>query len=542
MPALRRAIAAFHVLPKALGAGLSLFIALAVPALEAAPLRVAIAVDAGTLDPHALNAGSTAMMTRQVYEALVGRGQEMEKVPALAQSWTLEEPTRWRFRLRPGVVFHGGETFDADDVVFSIGRALAPTSDLKIFVAGIREARKVDELTVDIVTAGPDPVLPDKLTRVFIMDAGWARQHAVEQPQNYRTREETYAVRHANGTGPYRLVRREPDSRTELRRFERWWGATASGVGNVDDVSYLPIANDATRVSALLAGDIDFVLDVPPQAHAALQRESRITLAVGPENRTMFLGFNQRAEELPDSDVKGRNPFKDVRVRRAIYHAIDIAAMQRQVMRGQSVPTGSMWPPSVFGYAPEEDVRLPLDRTRARGLLAEAGYANGFRVSLDCSNNRYVADEQICVALAAMLAQVGIEARVNAQPFGNFVAKVQRGESSFFLLGWAAATFDALMTLDAIIHSPGTGAVGGNNFSGYSNPGVDALIDKIRVTVDPDSRLALIRQAHRLHNEDVGHIPLHHQTIAWAMRAGIRAVLQPENQLDVKWVTVGPPR
>lgn len=519
---------------------LALLVGWPTPIGAAATLRVAMAVDAGTLDPHALNAGSTAMMTRQVYEPLVGRGRAMEKVPGLALAWTLEEPTRWRFRLRPGVRFHDGAAFDADDVVFSIGRVRAPTSDLKIFVSGIREARRVDDLTVDILTDGPDPVLPDKLTRVFIMDAAWSRSHAVEQPQNYRNREETYAVRHANGTGPYRLVRREPDSRTELQRFDGWWGRSEDQVGNVSDVVYLPIANDATRISALLAGDIDFILDVPPQAQATLQRDVRVKLVEGPENRTIFLGMNQQLAELADSDVKGRNPFKDLRVRQAIYHAIDIDAIHLRTMRGHSVITGAMWAPSVFGYARDEDVRLPFDRERARRLLADAGFPSGFSVGMDCSNNRYVSDEQICVAIVAMLAQVGIRVNLNAQPFARFVPRLQRRESSFFLLGWAAATFDALITLEAIIQTPGTGAAGSANFSGYSNAAIDALIATTRTEADPGRRLDLLRRAHRLHNQDVGHIPLHHQTIAWAMRSGIDAVIQPENQLDVKWVRVAP--
>lgn len=502
----------------------------------AASLRVGVATDAGTLDPHALNAGTTAAVTRQIYEALVGRDRDMAKIPGLATAWSLEEPTRWRFWLRTGVRFHDGAAFDADDVVFSIERILAPTSDLKLFASGIKEVRRVDDLIVDVITDGPDPILPDKLTRVLIMDAEWSRKHAVQRPQDYRNREETYAVRNANGTGPYRLVLREPDTRVELERFDGWWGGSAPG--GIKDVVYLPIANDSTRVSALLAGDIDFVTEVPPQAQPALQRDPRVKLIEGSENRTIFLAMNQQAAELGDSDVKGRNPFKDVRVRRAVYHAIDIQAIHRQTMRGQSVPTGSMWAPSILGYALEDDVRLPLDRDLARRLLAEAGLASGFSVTLDCPNNRYVNDEHICVAVAAMLAQVNIKVRVNAQPFSAFIAKVQRRESSFYLLGWASATFDSLVTLQALLRSPGKGADGSANFSAYSNPAVDALIDAIKTETDPARRLAMIRRAHRLHHDGVGHVPLHHQMIAWALRANVDAVIQPENQLDLRWVRV----
>lgn len=504
----------------------------------AASLQVGVAGDSGTLDPQSLNAGNTTMVTRQIYEALVGRGRNMERMPALAVSWSLQEPTRWRFYLRPNVVFHDGAAFDAEDVAFSIERAKAPTSDFKLYASSVREVRRIDALTVDVVTDAPDPVLPDKLSRIFIMDSGWARQHKAEKPQDFRGREESHTVRHANGTGPYRLVVREPDSKTEFARFGRWWGDASEG--NVDRVVYLPIANDGTRISALLAGNVDIVLDVPPQSLPALQREARIKVLSGPENRTVFLALNQEREELPNSSVRGRNPFKDMRVRRAVYQAIDIEAIHRQTMRGQSVPAGGMWAPSIFGYATDEDARLPLDREASRRLLAEAGYPSGFSVTLDCPNNRYVNDEHICVAIAAMLAQVGITVRVNAQPFSTFVAPVQRRESGFYLLAWASPTFDALFTLQALVRSSGAGGDGGFNFSGYSNPAVDALIDGSKTETDTAKRLASIRRAHQIHNAEIGHIPLHHQTIAWAMQSYVSAVLLAENQVELKWIRVGP--
>lgn len=516
----------------------ALLLTAAAGAAVAASLQIGVASDAGTLDPQSVNAGNTTVVTRQIYEPLVGRGRSMERVPALARSWSLEEPTRWRFNLRPNVVFHDGSTFDAEDVAFSIERAKAPTSDFKLYASGVREVRRIDALTVDIVTELPDPVLPDKLSRIFIMDASWAREHRVEKPQDFRNREESYAVRHANGTGPYRLVQREMDSRTEFARFDRWWGDKSEG--NVERVIYLPISNDGTRISALLAGSIDLVLDVPPQALPTLQRETRLKILSGPENRTIFLAMNQEREELANSNVRGRNPFKDVRVRRAIYQAIDIEAIHRQVMRGQSVSTGAMWASSIFGYAADEDVRLPLDRDASRRLLAEAGYPSGFSVTLDCPNNRYVNDENICVAVAAMLAQVGIDIRLNIHPFTAFFTPVQRRESSFYLLGWASPTFDALFTLQALVRTPGPGGDGGFNFSGYSNPAVDALIDGSKTETDVPKRLASIRRAHQIHNAEIGHIPLHHQTIVWAMRSNISAALLAENQVELKWIRVEP--
>jgi peptide/nickel transport system substrate-binding protein len=521
----------------AVAVAVALSMAAAVTA-EAKTMRMSVAGDASTMDPHANNAGNTTLILKQIYEPLIGRNQKLEKVPALATEWSNPEPNIWRFKLRQGVKFHDGSPFSADDVVFSITRALAPTSDFKLYVNGIKEAKKVDDFTVDLITTAPNPIVPDGLPRVQIMSKAWAEKNNVQQPQNFRQKEETFAVRNANGTGPFSLRSREPDTKTVLARNTAWWGWSQPGTGNLTEIVFTPINNDATRFSALMSGEIDFVLDPPVQNLEALKRNPKIKVLEGAENRTLYLSMDQKRDELLYSNVKGKNPFKDLRVRQAVYHAIDVEAIKTRVMRGQSVPTGSMWTEFVNGYTKDNDKRLPLDRDKAKKLLADAGYPNGFEVTLDCPNNRYINDEQICIAVAGMLAQVGIKATVAAQPFANFLPKVQRTETSFYLLAWGVPTFDALYTLQALIRSKGEGADGSFNYGNYSNAKVDAMIDQVKSELDLNKRKNLMIEALKLHNDDVGNIPLHHQMIPWAMASNVTAVHQAENQLDAWWVKV----
>ena len=508
-------------------------------AAEARTVRWAASGDPNTMDPHSQNVGTVTMVLQQVYDALVARNPDLSPAPGLATAWEQREPTRWRFTLRPGVRFHEGEAFTAEDVVFSIERALQPTSNFGIFVDTIERAEKVDDLTVDIVTKVPDPILPNKLASVFMMSRSWAERHNATRPQNTRQREEMHTVRSANGTGAYRLALREPDVRTVLARNPDWWGWREEGNrGNVTEIVFRPIASDATRIAALLSGEVDFVLDPPLQDLARLRNAPNVKVLEGPEIRTLYVVFDVGRDELLYSDVKGRNPFRDLRVRQALYHAIDIQAIHRATMRGQSMPTGTLFPEQVNGYVKEEDVRLPFDAARARALLAEAGYPNGFSVTLDCPNNRYINDEQICQNIAAMWSRVGVRTALKAQPLGPFFAQIQRADTSVYLLGWGVPTLDALYSFQSLLATrggqPGDGIW---NFGGYSNPRMDALIGRMK-TESGEARQAAIREALRLYREDVPHIPLHHQMIPWAMRANISMPHMANNQPFFRWAVV----
>ncbi|WP_431305485.1 ABC transporter substrate-binding protein [Sediminicoccus sp. BL-A-41-H5] len=524
---------------KALWRAAILVAALMVGVAEARTVRWAASGDPNTMDPHSQNVGTVTMVLQQIYDALISRNPQLGLEPGLATAWRQEEPTRWRFTLRPNVRFHEGEAFTSDDVVFSITRALQPTSNFGIFVDTIDRAVAVDALTVDIITKAPDPILPNKLASVFMMSRSWSERNNAARPQNTRQREEMFTVRNTNGTGAFRLQAREPDVRTVLARNPDWWGwQVPSNNGNVTEIIFRPIASDATRVAALLSNEIDFVIDPPLQDLARLRNAQGLRVLEGPEVRTIFLAMDVARDELLYSDVRGRNPLRDIRVRRALYHAIDIQAIHRTIMRNQSVVTGTLFPEQVQGYSREEDVRLPYDQARARALLTEAGYPNGFEITLDCSNNRYINDEQICQAIVAMWARVGIRARLNAMPLGPFFAKIQRDDTSLYMLGWGVPTLDALYSFQSLLATR-NGAQGDGiwNYGRYSNPQMDALIQRMK-TETGEARNATIREALRLYREDVPHIPLHHQMIPWAMRATITIPHMANNQPYFRWAVV----
>ena len=505
---------------------------------EARTVRWAASGDPNTMDPHSQNVGTVSMVLQQIYDNIISRGPDLSLRPGLATRWEQVEPTRWRFTLRQGVKFHGGEPFTAADLVFSIERALQPTSNFGIYVDTVERAVAVDDFTVDVITKVPDPIIPNKFASVFVMSRAWSERNNATRPQNTRAREETYTVRNTNGTGPYRMTVREPDVRTVMVRNDDWWGWSVNEgtpTGNITEIVYRPISSDATRVAALLSGDVDFVLDPPLQDLNRLRSAPNVRVLEGPEVRTIFFAFDTSRDELLYSDQRGRNPFRDVRVRQALYHAIDIAAIQRTTMRGQSVITGTLFPQQVNGYAREEDVRLPYDQARARQLLTEAGYPQGFQFTLDCPNNRYINDEQICQAVVAMWARVGVRASLNAMPLAPFFAKVQRDDTSAYLLGWGVPTLDALYSFQSLLATR-NGAQGDGiwNYGRYSNPQMDALIARMKIE-SGDARNATIREALRLYREDVPHIPVHHQVIPWAMRSNFSIPHVANNQPYMKW-------
>jgi len=502
---------------------------------EAKTLRWASKGDVFTMDPHSQNNGLTNDMSDHIYEPLVTRGKTMAVEAALATAWTQINPTTMRFKLRDNVVFHDGAAFTADDVVFSIGRALEKTSDFSAYMQGIKEARKIDALTVDIITDGPTPTLLDQLTEVRLMNKAWALKFKVQRPQDYKNKEETYTARHANGTGPFALKTREPDVKTVLVANPRWWGKLDP---SITEVVYTPIKSDATRIAALISGEIDLVLDPPVQDLTKLKENKAIKILEGNENRTIFLNVDQGRDELLYG-TKGKNPFKDLRVRQAMLLAIDVNAINKTVMRGLSLPTMSLIAPQIRGYTKDIEQRPAPDLVKAKQLMTAAGFANGFDVTFDCPNDRYINDIQICTAITGMLAKIDIRAKLNAMPVTLYLPKLQKGDTSMYLLGWGVPTFDALYTLQSILRTHTTGSDGNWNFSGYSNPKVDAIIEKLKTETNFRKRAELTREALLLDQADVGHIPLHHQVIPWAMRSNITVVHRADNRMHAKWAVIG---
>lgn len=511
--------------------------AVAVPVMgQAKTLRWASQGDILTLDPHAQNEGLTIAASSYVYDSLVAYDKDFKLSPALALSWEQPEPTVWRFTLRQGVKFHDGAPFTADDVVFSIKRALAPTSNFKAYVNGISDAKAIDDHTVEIATNGPNPVLLRQLTNVFIMNRAWSEKNNATAPQDFSKKEEAFSARNTNGTGAYMLKSRDIDVKTVFVENPNWWGKP-NKVGNVTEVVYTPIKQNATRTAALLSGEIDFVLDPPAQDLARISQQAKVV--EGNEYRTIYIGLDQKSPELKYSNIKGANPFADVRVREALYRAIDVDAIKKAVMRGSSSPTGTMIAPQVHGWDQNLSQRIAYDPEKSRSLLKEAGYGdNSIQFTLDCPNNRYINDEAICQAVVGMWAKVGVKATLNAMPRATYFPKVQSFDSSAYLFGWGVPTFDALYTLQSLVHSKGEGADGSFNFGGYANAEADALIDQIKVEVDAEKRDAAIKKVLSIHAGEFGHIPLHDQVIPWAMRKNVNVVHRADNRLTADWVVI----
>lgn len=504
-------------------------------AVEAKSLKWARVADALTLDPHAQNEGPTHNLLHQIYEPLVQRARDGSLLPTLAVSWAItSDPTVWEFKLRPNVKFHNGESFTADDVVFSIERSLQPTSDMRGVTASIAQVSKVDDLTVHIKTKGPNPILPATLTNTYMMSKSWTETNKAVTVQDYKAKVDNYAVRNANGTGAYVLVSREQDVKTVLKLYPNYWAKGQLPLG-IEEITYLPIKSDATRVAALLSGEVDLVQDVPVQDIDRLAKAPGIKVNYGPENRTIFFGIDQGLPELKSSDIKGKNPFADLRVRQAMHIAIDREAIKRAVMRGQSVPAGIIAPPFVNGYTKEMDVLPKVDLAAAKKLMTEAGYEKGFSVTLNCPNDRYINDEQICQAVTAMLAKIGINVKLVAQPKGPHFSLIQKEppETEFYMVGWGVPTYDSHYIF-SFMHQTREGKNGSWNAVHYSNKDLDKKIDSLATEIDIAKRNATIGEIWTQVQKDIVYLPIHHQMLAHAMRDDWDLPTSPENRIDMK--------
>ena len=495
--------------------------------------------DSNSMDPYARNETFLLTFTHNIYEPLVRWNEQVKLEPALATEWSQPSPTVWRFKLRPNVKFHDGAPFSADDVVFSLNRANGPGSNMRGHFVTFKEARKIDNLTVEIETKYPDPVYISKLAQIAIMNKAWAEKNNSQFSADLTKKEENFATRNANGTGPFKLKIREPDVRTVLEVNNDWWDKPKH---NLTEVEFRVVSNDATRVAALLSGQVDFVYTVPPQDTNRIAQTKGFKILQTPEFRTVYLGFDQVRDELLESSVKGKNPFKDGRVRRAFWQAIDIEAIKSRVMRGQSSPTGLMVAPGINGFVSELNKRPPYDPDAAKKLLSDAGYPNGFEVGMDCPNDRYVNDEAICQAVVAMLARIGVKVNLLAQTRARYFAKILGPgyNTSFYMLGWTpGATYDTHNVFEQLMHTRNTQTNQGVfNVGGYSNAKFDELADKIEKETDKEKRDAMIKEAHKIHQDDVGHIPLHQQVIVWAVRDGIQVVQPGDNFFPLRYVRV----
>lgn len=523
---------------------LTIFAAIAAIALSAAAdartLRWARSGDGLTLDPHALNEDPTHALNHQIYEPLVLRDEKGALIPALALSWRLlpEDNTIWEFKLRQGVKYHNGNDFNADDVVFSLERALQPTAEMKGLLTAVDKVSKVDDFTVHVKTKGVYPLFPNNLTNMFMMDKEWAEANNATKPQDFKNKEENFAVRNANGTGAFQLVSREPDVRTVMRRFDGYWGKAEGVPSEVSELIYLPIKADATRIAALLSGEVDFVHDVPVQDTERLKQTPNIRVNTGPENRTILIGMDVGSPDLKTDDVEGKNPLADRRVREALNIAINRATIQRVVMRGQSEPTGVIIPPFVNGWTPELNKIPEGDAQKAKALLAEAGYGDGFTITFHCPNDRYINDEGICQAVVGMWGQIGVKANLVSQSKTLHFPMITKTppETELFLFGWGVPPFDSEYVFSFLVHTR-KDKFGAWNALNYSNPDLDAKIVSLSSETDTEKRNATIAEIWSVVKGETLYLPIHNQVLAYAMKSDIDIPVDPENKPKMKMVT-----
>src|SRR6266853_2754628 len=460
----------------------------ALPA-DAKTFRWANSGDVSSMDPYARQETFLLTFTSNIYEPLVRRDKDLKLEPALATKWGQLDKTTWFFDLRQGVKFSDGTPFTADDAVFSLNRANGPGSNMGSNFASVKEIKKINDYRIEVITKYPDPLLADKWAALSMMSKAWAEKNNAVNAAEMTKNEENYATRNAMGTGAFLLKERRAGEKTVLVPNPNWWDKPTH---NLTEVIFTPVANPATRVAALKAGDIDMMYEVPPADTETLKKDANIKVLEGPETRVVYLGMDQERNELLESNVKGKKP------------------------------------------------------DEAKKLLADAGYPNGFEVGMDCPNDRYVNDEKICQAVVAMLAKIGVKVSLRAQTRNLYFAKIlsksdlSAGETSFYMLGWSPAqTYDVHNVFEALIESPNKDTKKGQfNAGGYSNPKLDKLADAMEQETDKAKRDAEIAEATKLYVDDFAYIPLHQQAVVWAARKNIDLVQPADNSFPLRFVTV----
>ncbi|HEY2213060.1 MAG TPA: ABC transporter substrate-binding protein [Bradyrhizobium sp.] len=501
-------------------------------------LRYANQGDLKSLDPYTLRETTTIAHHGHVYEGLVARDKELKVVPALAESWETPEPTRWRFHLRKGVKFHNGDPFTADDVIFSAARVRATGSNFIAAVPADAKFVKVDDFTVDVTLDSPNPILISQWDGWYIMDKKWSEENNATAPTPAAATTPSFASLHENGTGRFTIESHQPGVKTVFKANPNWWGKPEH---NLKEIVFTSIGSDATRVAALLSGEVDVIEPVPLQDIQRVNASGTATVLTGPELRTIFLGMDQVRDELLYSNIKGKNPFKDIRVREAFYKAVDVELIKNRVMRGLSTPSALMIAPQLFKLS-GDFTRPKFDPEGAKKLLSEAGYPDGFEVTMDCPNDRYVNDAAICQAVVGMLARIGVKVNLLAQPKAQYFAKVLKPggfQTSFYMLGWTPATMDSQNVLYDIMgcRDDPKSSRGEANLGGYCNKKMDAIADKVLLETDAGKRDLLIKEAFEIAAKDYGYIPLHQQALAWGVSKKVKLTQRPDNQVLLYWAT-----
>lgn len=490
-------------------------LALAAP-LQAQELRLGMGSDVTSIDPHFVNLFPNNNVAQHIFDALILLDADSRLIPGLATSWKLISDDTWEFKLRKGVKWHDGSDFTAEDVVYSIERVSQVKNSpgpFTVYTKAIVKSEIVDPLTIRFKTSGVYPLLPNDLSTIYIMS---------KKASSGLTTEDLNAGKGQIGTGPYRFVSFRRGDRVELARNDSYWG----GKGPWEKVTIRILPNDPARIAALLSGDVQAIENIPTADFAKLKTNAGIDVSTKVSHRIIFFHIDTNRKVAPFvTDKAGKpldvNPFRDLRVRQAISRAIDREAIKTRVMEGLAVPTANLVPSPMFGHNP---LLKPdkYDPEGAKKLLAEAGYPNGFGMTLFAPNNRYVNDDQIAQAVASMLTRVGIQTKVETMPMGVYLGRASKLDFSFAMLGWGAATAESSSPLRShlVTYDPAKG-MGGFAWGRYSHPEVDRLTNQALTTKDDKQREKLLQDATAIAMNDLGIIPIHHQINTWATKKGI---------------------
>jgi peptide/nickel transport system substrate-binding protein len=481
--------------------------------------------DIGSLDPYSYGDSFTINVLNHVYEGLVRYDRNLKIEPALATSWEiLEDKVTWRFKLREGVSFHNGNPFTADDVLASLTRVSDAASPLKGNLPAYVSAKVVDDYTIDITLNGTYPLLLNDLTNIHIFDKEWLVANGAEKPTDIGAGVEGFATYNANGTGPFIVESRQPDAKTVFVVNPKWWDKP---LHNIDRFELLPVTSAATRVAALLSGEINFTNDAPVQDLPRLEAAPNVKLLEGVDLRTVMIGFPFR-EKLVSGEA---NPFMKREVREALYKAIDLDMIQSRVMRGKSRTTGSTVAPEIPGYVPELDTVPGFDEDAAKKLLADAGVPEGLAFEFNCLSDGLVNEEQVCQALSSMWSRIGLSPKLDVAPRAVQTPKRTNGTTDLYTLGWATLPMlDAYSPLLQIFHTK-EGNSGVFNWGDWSFPELDKLVQQAGSELDVGKRLALETEALKIVKDEIIMIPIHQQPMAWAVTDTVKEMpLFPDNK------------
>ena len=513
---------------------IALGLVLSCSAAQAETFKWASKTDPQTMDPHAVNSAPVLGFLNNVYEGLVRRNKTMAVEGALAESWEPLGDKGWRFNLRKGVKFHDGSDFNSEDVMFSYQRASSEAADTASWFAPVSEVKVVDDYTIDFMTKVANPLFPSSIANFMILDKGWAEANGAQLPSKEK---ENHATLNTNGTGAFQLDERQPGLKTVLTPFAGWWDKAEH---NITRAEFTPIQNSATAVAALLSNNVDMINPVPIQDAGRLQQSAGVNVIQGIEARVIMLGFPHQAETLKyGADAGKPNPFKDVRVRKAVAHAVNVDAILKTIMRGNAQPASQLVSPAMSGYSKANAARPAYDVAGAKALLADAGYADGFSFGLKCPNDRYLNDEAVCQAVVSMLAQVGIKAELDAMPVRTYWPELRKDAYDMYLLGWSPGTFDAEHPIRFLAHTPNAEKkLGSWNFGDFSNARIDEMLAPIQSEIDPAKRQAMLDEAAKILQDEVAYVTLYVQPLVWGARDTVTLTQRPDNFFMLRWVTV----